>query len=255
MIFCTFFSISSLRQLTSSEYSKKIPSSSFQILIILKEKEKKKTTTTTMEDNSGDSIFISVAPEKTDQLENVVDDDLDRHDEKDTLMQREKKKKPKKTGKNAGNSDNDDESNDDKHNDNNSNKRVRAPRDREELGLMVVIWSMILSGFFSVVILDFGVGGYYKSVIGWVIVVIYTLIVVLLVTTYVMVMKTDTYVERGWAPSGISPEKLEEVRLKSAELDELYKEDKVARALSHYEPLRYCNKCNAYQPIRSHHCK
>ena len=201
-------------------------------------------------------------------------DDLDVHNEKEALMEKEKRqhRQPRKMPSNSDDDDDDDynskssknrNSTEDEEEDEDEDegygtgngKRMRAPRKREERGLMFMIWLMIASGFFSVVILDFGVGGYYKYAWGWAAVTIYTLFVVLLVTTFVMVTKTDTYVDRNWVPSGVSLDKLEEVKLKSKELDELYQQDKTARALSHYEDLRYCNKCKAYQPIRSHHCK
>ena len=200
-------------------------------------------------------------------------DDLDVHNEKEALMEKEKRQH-RQSRKRPSNSDDDDDDDNSKSSKNRNStedeeedededegygtgngKRMRAPRKREERGLMFMIWLMIASGFFSVVILDFGVGGYYKYAWGWAAVTIYTLFVVLLVTTFVMVTKTDTYVDRNWVPSGVSLDKLEEVKLKSKELDELYQQDKTARALSHYEDLRYCNKCKAYQPIRSHHCK
>ena len=223
-----------------------------------KEKEKKKGVEKSdkmVDDESEEEEEDDDEKDEKTSDDDEEDDDLNEHDEKESLMKNDKKKSKNKRKKKRGTRGNDKEEEEVNDYGTGKGKRIRAPRDREERGLMFMIWLMIAMGYFSVIIVDFGFGGYYKSITAWVIVVIYTLVVILLVVTFVMVITTDTYVERGWAPSGVSQEKLEEVKAKSVELDEKYKEDKAAHALSHYENLRYCNLCKAYQPIRSHHCK
>ena len=146
----------------------------------------------------------------------------------------------------------------------------------DELCMMSLLWFMIVGGALSVVVCDFIVPGRLRSAGGMLGAIAYICLALVVIYAYWMTITTPSYAPPDYIPPSSTEQELDEAKRLASGKERTGISDKFARAAvciwlssllylcqrslfgdvqDSFDKVRYCTRCQAYKPPRSHHCK